>query len=535
MPSTRLPIDRLKFHYSLDSAVVLDPVEGPPTLAMLKDAGVTCIWIWGFFFGKLWSPVADMVRARDILEAYGFETGVIQLPVGHPGNSLNPEDESLDLKLPETWRYRIDLHGNPVYYCADIEQTMIEDNRKSIEVLYEAGFTRFFMDDDLRLEVFGSEIGGCFCDFCLAEFNGAYGRAMTREGMQACLLDKETNREVLRDWTTYSCSKVTRFMKSMELSGVQLGIMVMHFGDERHGIDIPSLRRDCERVMLRVGESHFEDGDFATPADKAMELSGILFHMNLMGQDDVYSETTVFPPRSLTPDHLLFKAKMAVAAGVPNILFMSGSWLITEDYWSAMSRPLRALRETGDELLSYERSFPVHIAVGTHGSYGEEIAPSDLPVLAGLPAKPVRGGDDETPGDLLLFFGDYELTPDWLHKAVAYPRVIFDLAAFKRNESLLAAGSLLSHMEVWEDPEPSVERLRAFVRRGSADFPMMIAGENIALLWLKEAGSVILLNLVDHDSTGVLSYGGYCTDIAMKGLEMAVVSLEERPIPEDSP
>ena len=515
----------MKLHYSLDSAIVLDPVHGPTTLSMLKDAGVSSIWLWGYFFGKLWSPVEDMVRAKEVIENNGFEVGIIQLPVGHPGNGLNPEDESLDLQLPSHWRYRKDIHGNPVYYCADIEDTMIEDNRKSIEMLRKVGFTRFFMDDDLRMEQWGSQIGGCYCDVCLTDFNAMFKRSVTREALGMFIANR-TDSAVLEDWTQFNCSKVTQFMSAMQQADIQLGIMVMYLGDERHGIDVPAIKLSCKDVMFRVGEYHFSDETFATPTDKAEELLGILYHLNLMGRENAYSETTVFPPRALHAANLLFKAKMAVAAGIPNILFMSGTWLIDQGYWQTISDGLPALQDVESKVAPYERSFPVHIVSGTHGSFGEEIVPSVLPILAGLPAKPVRGREIdaglESPAELLLFFGNYLLTAAWITKLSLYKRVFFDKTAVECNKETLKFMPLNNVEMITE--ELSIELLRQKIQCHSVSFPMMTSGENIAVIWLAEARSVIFLNLMDDENKGILTYDGHDMDVSLQGLEMLVIS-----------
>ena len=296
----------MKLHYSLDSAVVLHEVIGPQTILNLKNTGVSNVWLWGYSFGKLWTPINEMVQAKEILENNGFEVGVIQSPAGHPDNGANPANPILDLKIPSHWRCRVDLKGNPVNFCADIEPEMIKDNKKSIETLQKAGFTSFFMDDDLRLGNNGSQIGGCFCDKCIDNFNKIYAQTLTREKIEGPI-DSKKSIELIEEWAHFNCSKVIDFLNTMQLPGTQVGLMTMFMGDERHGIDFYSIKKECKNIFFRAGGNHFDDKNFEKPINKAEEISGLLFHLNMTGKENTFSETTAFPPENHNKENFLFK------------------------------------------------------------------------------------------------------------------------------------------------------------------------------------------------------------------------------------
>jgi len=501
---------------------------------MLRDAGVNTIWLYGFFFGKLWSPIEDMVKAAGLLRENGFEVGVIQLPVGHPGNGLNPDDDTLDLQIPGHWRYRINREGQPVYYCAAIEENMIKDNAQSLNDLKAAGFTRFFMDDDLRSGVWGERLSGCFSEQSIAEFNRVYHRNIDRLTLVDAL-DNNRDIQLLKEWTEYHCDKLTGFMEAMVLPDTEVGIMVMHLGDERQGIDVAAIKKRIPDCLFRVGEFHFGDGNFGTPEGKASEWFSILYHLDVMGREHAYSETTIFPARALSPENFIFKAKLALMAGIPNLLFMSGTWLITEEYWQRLGAELPALEELEKACSISEREYPIHIAYGTRG-HAEEVKPILLPILAGLPVKPVRVSEEESATSgayCLLFFGDYELTSEWERRFSFYRTILMDQTAFERNKDKIATLGY-SKIEIWDYALGStislveIELLRhKLLQRGLPCYPLLTEGSNVSLTWFKEAHSVMLSNFQDELQSVTISYGDNQYEVVLAPLEIVQLKLDE--------
>jgi len=523
----------MKINYNIDPALLVDEEQGPKVLAMMKEARVDTIWLWGYFYGSTWSSLETIVEAKRIAESHGFEAAIIQLPVGHPGNSLNPDDEAVRLKIPDHWRYRQDSAGNPKYYIGDIEPIMVRENVESIVALRDAGFKRFMMDDDLRLGELGDEIQGCFCEICLSEFESFSGRALTREALVQVLRDK-SDITLMKEWVSFNSAKVTNMMKEMNVPGVELGIMVMHLGDERHGIDIREIKDEVPGCEFRVGELHFSDGEFGSPEGKASELLGIQYHLNLTGRERVVSETTVFPPRALNEENLICKVKIAVSAGISDIYFMSGTWLIEESYWKAWSLQYPAIRQIAEWCDPYERAYPVHLAKGTHGAYGEPVEPPLLPYYAGLPVKPVRASEPDASGEVLLFFGDYQIGSQWETCFPLYKAVIIDRKAAERNKDVLAG--LPANVHLWQHEagtspaETEVALLRRELEACGAfvsDYPHITEGTNLALVWLPERNSVIVMNLEEHANVGRLKLGNHQTPIELPALGFALVGVQD--------
>lgn len=336
---------KLDMNYSVSARDVLTNPEMGARFDMMRRAGVNRVWLEGYFYGHHETAPEDIARARTRILDAGFESGIISLPVGHPGNSLNPDDPTLALRIPDSWRYRIDKNGNPVYFCADIDGTMIRDNTDAARVYAQMGFDMSFFDDDLRMGNWGKETQGCFCDDCISRFNERFSLKETRDTLRAYVEGAPDPDGILNMWRKFNCDKVTDMMVKTHIDGQRSGIMVMHDGDERHGISIPDIRRALPDCMFRVGEAHFSDADYAVPGGRASVAKSISHHLKLIGDCDAYSESTVFPARALSPENLLDKIRLEISLGLRHIFLMAGTWFLSEPYWKAIADNREALSE----------------------------------------------------------------------------------------------------------------------------------------------------------------------------------------------
>lgn len=520
----------MKMHYSMTHEPLLELSTRDALVANMKKAGIEKVWIAGFFSGDM-VDLEALKQAKAYAEQNGLEVGALTIPVGHPGNSLNPDDPDSKLQIPAHWHYRIDKKGDTAYYCGAIDACLIEDNGQAAKLLRDAGFQEVFLDDDLRIGNLNANIEGCYCEACVSEFNAIYRRQETRDSLRTLMSDR-LDTSLMRDWVAFQCDKVTAVMKATDMEGVQPGIMVMHFGDERHGIDIPAIREQIPDTLFRVGEHQFNDRKFANPHAKGEEMLGIAYHLNFIDKTYAYSETTIFPPRSLKEHHLVYKAKLAIAAGLENILFMSGTWVMDDSYWEAIAEALPALQAFDKDCADGKRTYPVHLAYGTHGAYAEPIIPTSLPVLAGLPVKPLRADQRDDDGELLLFFGDYELTPQWQEKLPRYKQVIFDQKAMMKNKAVIEAlKATATNLASWDQAatsQPEAEEVSLLQARIGQEeawaFPRIVEGGHIGLVWLKNNGKVILYNLSDTENEGVVEMSGSQHPVRLKPLSFAILS-----------
>lgn len=524
----------MKLHYSLPAKLVLDPGRAPGFLKMLRAAGVGKIWLWGYFFGHLDVPPAKLNEARAVLEQHGFETGIISLPVGHPGNSIDPDDPACDVRIPSHWRYRVDRHGRTVYHCGDIEERMVHDNLEAMQQIKDAGFTDVFLDDDFRMGNHGPEVTGCFCDACISAFNATYHRTETRGSIGAAIAKREQSK-LVEDWTEHICDKVTRLAKALALPGINLGIMVMHRGDDRHGIRVADWKRHVK--FMRVGEAHFDDRDFGPPQRKASEIAGMQLHIAHMQPTELYSETTGFPPRALSAANWICKAKLAVALGIPNIFLMGGTWLLDHPaYWQELAIALPGLRDiervAGD--LTHPRVAPVHVAVGNR-----DWELPWWPLRAGLPARPVLAADAGDDGEVLAVLGTTRLGPEWSSRLRRYKSVVFDATAAAENKPLVrgnAACRVLDHAPAWLLKLAGIRssrsrdlvlatRLRQELHAVHDALPWIDSGMDVFLAWIPDKNAAVACNLRAEPNACQLKVGQQRLDIELGSLEMVAIKI----------
>ncbi len=220
-------------------------------------------------------------------------------------------------------------------YLAEKDEIIAAKNREIVTFCRDIGIGKLFFDDDLRLGNHGNQIAGCFCDSCLCQFGKLRGAYYSRTQMtEAC----KARNPLSEAWMDYNCSKITKFMRKTAISDIQTDIMVMHGGSRYHGIDISSIQKAVPNCLFRVGELHFSDRSFEGDIEHADELASIKAHMALIdNKENCYSETTVFPPRALSPENLVKKAELAIRAGIRNIFLMSGTWIMSDAYWLALA------------------------------------------------------------------------------------------------------------------------------------------------------------------------------------------------------
>ncbi|MBE5791231.1 MAG: hypothetical protein IJN21_03820 [Clostridia bacterium] len=340
----------LSFNYDMSARDVMHHPEIGKRFALMKKAGVEHVWLFAYFYGRHESDPDEIYKARKRLMDEGFQTGVISVPVGHPGNSLNPDDDTLELQIKNTWKYRVDRNGNNEYFSACINEEMIRDNRSAAKEYAQMGFTRHFFDDDLRLGNWQGPVQGCFCDKCIEKFNQKYNVNCDRALLKRAADEENGLEDLTKMWIQYNTSKITGFMQETRVSEMQSGVMVMHMGDERHGISISDIKKAVPDCLFRVGEMFFNDETYSKPEYREMLKAGVKKHLSLIGENTAYSETTVFPAASMSIENFLHRMNTEIELGLRNIFLMSGTWFYSEPYWNAIIENRNALEEKAARL-----------------------------------------------------------------------------------------------------------------------------------------------------------------------------------------
>ncbi len=335
----------LTFHYDfLTSLVLHDPDFFPKKVPLMRAAGVKTVWLDHFIYGVWQNSLEDARRAKYLLEEEGFEVQAITVPLGHgSGDALNGDGS--DPTIPATWHNRVGADGSLLGTTTCVDDTVIADCRRAAELHLELGFTKLFYDDDLRMASWGPHLQGCFCDRCLNRFYRAYPQF---DGMSRADILRlgVPGSEVRTSWETIQCNSIIRFLKEVTPKGQTPGIMLMHNGDRRHGLDIARMKAAFPNALFRVGEGHFSDGDFLHPLARPAIETSIRKQLRLIGSSEhAFSETTTYPVGALSPQNFIEKIRLEIRAGLRNIFLMSGNVLLTEPYWRALIHAQQELRE----------------------------------------------------------------------------------------------------------------------------------------------------------------------------------------------
>jgi hypothetical protein len=331
----------------------------------LDQVGVSAYWLYGFRGAEGFTRDIGLLKvAKDKLERLGKEVYIVCEPLAHPSaelwdeheNGQLPDDPSRPTKPPaEGWRYRVNAEGKTDWGTACLNDQVVQDLVKATTAFRDAGFKKVFFDDDLRMSVgfgrqrWGDTIGGCFCDPCIAEFNQQHTTNLTREQLREIVLNPEGNVITSEQWVKYTCDKITHFMKSVNLPGIQVGIMVMLNGGRNHGIDLAAIQQAVPDCIVRVGEAHFKDEEFEPPAGKAELIDSIQTHIAQVGDiSRLYSENTTltggdhysYSSFLLSPDNMAQRLLIEVEQGLVNIMLMPPNLLYSPAHWEAIAKVL---------------------------------------------------------------------------------------------------------------------------------------------------------------------------------------------------
>ena len=339
----------LNLHYDfLTSLVFADPEFFSKKVPYMKAAGVRTVWLDNYIYGEWQNSLEDARRAKAMLEDEGFEVQAICVPLGHGSNALNGDGDVADPTLPPSWRNRVDVGGMRRGTTTCVDEVVLENYREAMRIHKELGFTKVFYDDDLRMGEWGPHLQGCFCDRCLDRFYRAYPAfdGMSREDIVRLGVPDSDVREA---WETIQCDAILRFLTETTPAGLTPGIMVMHNGDRRHGIDIPRIRKAFPDALFRVGECHFNDGAFRAPLGRPALETSVRKHLALIGSvAHAFSETTTYPVGALSPENFVEKIRWEIGCGLRNIFLMSGNVFLTDPYWEALIKARSELETLAD-------------------------------------------------------------------------------------------------------------------------------------------------------------------------------------------
>lgn len=400
-------------------------------LEVVRDAGVSDVWVAGYFYGHWhYTPERIGVQLRRI-EKLGLRGHVVQLPLGHPGDSLGAVTGQPPLIPPAHWSRVVRADGR-IQWGTSLHEPATAENAEALRRLGAMGVRAVFLDDDFRLASGPGSIGGCYCPRHIEDFRRAHGYGASCGAELRAAVGARTLNGMVRAWVDFHCDRLSESFVAMQRTEprISLGVMVMYLGSEKAGIRLA----DYQKAPFRVGELMFRDKDFEPVKGKTDELFSALFHRRFARPELAYSETTAFPANALSAPNLAAKLAISTLADVRNTMFMSGLTPFPRAHWSVLAPAMRAQAALHAEFAGLRPAGPFRHYWGEASRYVGDDRPYSLFLAAGVPFSVC----DAAPETGWAFLSDADAGAAWRAGARAVsrrtrPETLRDLFALKRE------------------------------------------------------------------------------------------------------
>lgn len=502
------------------------PVESPPTsrryhvcsntgalesdpglLDLYLRSGADAVWLAGFFYGY-WPYPPEQLRAwRERIRGRGIECEIVNIPLGHPGDSLGAPGGNVPLTPSESWRMAVRPDGSR-YSGTSLHPPATESNVAAIKQLAAIGVERVFLDDDFRLATAPGVIGGCYCDDHKRAFlnEGAYGD--TRWNELLADVQSRSLSPMLRAWVEYTCDQLTACFRAQQAAApdVELGNMIMYFGAEKAGIRL----KDYVGVPFRVGELMFSDASFAPIKGKTNELYSCLFHRRYASPELAFSETTAYPADRLSAANMAAKLAVSTIADVRNTMFMSGLTPIPNAHWDTLGPAMKKHAAIHAQLAGHRPRGPFKHYWGEASRYIGDDNPYSLFLATGVPFEVVH-----QPGE-----DGWTFLSEWDAKDVVR-------GTLKSKGTTLIARDAAGDDTVRVVPEalPALFALKHELADQLVGIPHVIDDKPVVCAWYPTAGRVLLWNLAEHRETFTVSSNGRKVRVTISALDVELVTL----------
>ena len=457
----------------------------PGLLDTVQAAGVTDIWQAAFFYGHWYETPESLRAARARVESKGLHWHIINVPLGHPGDSLGDSTGATPLTPPEHWRMAVRPDGSR-YSGTSLHPPGTEENVEAVRKLAALEPDCIFLDDDFRLATGPGVIGGCFCDWHRKRFLDAGGYAAERwEELLADVRGRVLS-PLLRAWVEFTCDELTACFRAQQQAApeVALGNMVMFLGAEKAGIRLA----DYAEAPFRVGELMFNDASFNPVKGKADELFSALFHRRYAQPELAYSETTAFPADQLSAQNMAAKLAVSTIADVRNTMYMSGMTPFPESHWEVLAPAMRAQARHHEVLKGHRPRGPFKHYWGEASRYVGDDRPFSLFLALGIPFEVV----EELPGAGWTFLSDQDAGR------------LSSRAEAAGGGALICrpvSGASRPNMRAVEESLDALWPLKHEVLKSGIDTPHILDDKPVVCAWYPSANAVLLWNLSEKKET----------------------------------
>ena len=495
---------RRSFHVCLSPSVV---ESEPELLELVRGAGVSTVWLAGFFYGHRPFPDEQLSRARRRLEGAGLEAQLINVPLGHPGDSLGSTEGGFPLTPPRHWPLARSPEGGS-FVGTSLHEPASEENAEALRQYRKLSFRRCFLDDDFRLARGPGEIGGCFCDDHRREFLRTAG--LPEQRWVELLDDVHARRltRLLRLWLSYHCDALTTsFRLQRRAFGGELGVMVMYLGAEKAGIRLT----DYRRVPFRVGEFMFSNSAFAPVKGKTDELFSVLFHRRFVSSDNAYSETTAYPANALSAANMAAKLVISTIADVRHTMFMSGLTAFPPEHWVVLGPAMRSQARLHEELAGHKPHGPLKHFWGEAQRWVGDDQPFSLWLALGVPFEVVGS----VPREGVVFLSDYDARELAVSGARTRARLICRSSAPIRPEGAETVAETL----------PELFALKHSLGKSLDEVPHVVEDEPAVCAWYPTARKALVWNLSEQPRTLTVTMQSWRQRVCLGPLEAATVKI----------
>jgi len=492
------------FHLSI-SANALE--ANPDLLTIVRSAGVTDLWLVAFLNGR-WHCEPDRIQQwRERITRTGMDAHVINVPLGHPGDSLGTINDEVRPTRPGQWRAGVHADGTR-RMGTSLHPPATEENARALRRLQDVGVDRVFLDDDFRLAPSPGVVGGCFCDDHRERFLTLHGYG-SREWTD--LLTAVRNRRLtstLREWVEFTCDELTACFKAQQQAAprIRLGIMVMYFGAEKAGVRLA----DYRDVPLRVGELMFDDTSFAPIKNKTAELFSVLFHRRFVSPENAWSETTAFPADRLSARNMAGKLATSTISDVRNTMFMSGLTPFPAAHWQTLGPAMKKHVAIHREIAGHTMRGPFKHYWGEPSRFVGDDNPNSLFLASGIPFEVM----DEPARDGWTFLSDFD--------ARAVPS-----GGLRSRGTIFVcrpgAGAQAESLLVVPESLPELFALKRKLAPQLGNVPFVEEDKPAVCAWYPSAEAVLLWNPAEQRETFTIRFGRNRRQVFVDGLDIELV------------
>lgn len=477
---------------------------------MVRGAGVNAVWLAGFFYGHQPFSTELLRRARKRLADAGLEAHLINIPLGHPGDSLGAKNGDFPLTPPPHWKTGQRPDGK-TYAGTSLHPPATDENVAALRRLRKLGFKTCFLDDDFRLARGPGEIGGCFCDEHRAEYMRAGGFAAARWDELKDDIAARRLTPLIRSWLDFTGRQLTASFRAQHHAfGGDLGIMVMYLGAEKAGIRL----QDYRHAAFRVGELMFNDHSFTPIKGKTDELFSVLFHRRFVRPDRAFSESTAYPADKLSAANLAAKLVISTLADVRHTMFMSGLTPFPREHWSVLAPAMREQARLHESIADHRPRGPFKHFWGEAQRLVGTDKPFSLWLAAGVPFGAV--------GDLLAdgwtFLSDFDARELAARKDEVKSRLVI-----RDSATVRPAGA-----EMLNESLPALFDFKRRILPQLGHVPHVQEDEPAVCAWYPTAGKVLVWNLSEQARALTLVDGARRLPLSLGPLGVAVAEVGHR-------